>query len=424
MSCEEKTGSDLTKKEDGYHSWIRRICARYSQIRESAAENGNSEIIRFCWSLGRDLDQQISLQTYEWSFFQQTGEDIKEAFPDIAFFSPRNLFFMHRFYKLFPGQFIFFPKHGPGETTEKAEPADPQFYETMKTPLSGTSPSAEEFNVITWDDLASILSKCGTDRDKVLFYIRKTVEYNWPGPVLAFFLATDYYEWLQQPKESADFEPSLKIQRDETQVITGGESVPELSPEKELRNVPLIPVGHFKELPGGDWTDSSFYESFCGSVLDHLYQESPENVEKIVAYLDQGLPLINNRLCFGDDPLAPDGRGVYYGPEYTDGIWLWPEYLSYYVEHYQLKLPTAFVETMRINAWEVPASFEVLGVDSLEIGEKTFCGKCGEKMLIIRDPLWSGMTCPSCGWGWKKLSSELENTDVGRDHLLYTKVAD
>ena len=102
---------------------------------------------------------------------------------------------------------------------------------------------------------------------------------------------------------------------------------------------------------------------------------------------------------------------VHYGPEYTDGVWLWPEYLSHYVKHYRLKLPTAFVETMRINNWEAPASFEELDVDSLEIGEETFCGRCGKRMRTIRDSRWFGMSCPNCGWGWKRAAAELQGVD-------------
>ena len=412
-------GSDQIKTEYAYRDWIQGISARYNRSRERAAVNGNSETLRFCWSLGRDLEQQKGPQRDGWLFYQLVSNDIKDASIDEDFFSPRKLFFMHRFYKLFPELFSSFCATSPGETTETEKQDVSKLSAVRETQLSESSQSTEAVLMISWDHLVIILNKYGTDREKTLFYIRKSVEYNWPVPGLAFFLETDYEGFIRRQGDDTDiWYPSFRNPCDTTQAIPCGESVPEAPLERELRNVRLMPVGHFRELPGGDWTDSSFYESFCGSVLDHLYQESPENVEKIVAYLDQGLPLINNRLCFGDDPLAPDGRGVYCGPEYTDGIWLWPEYLSYYVEHYQLKLPTAFVETMRINAWEVPASFEVLGVDSLEIGEKTFCGKCGEKMLIIRDPLWSGMTCPSCGWGWKKLSSELENADEGRDHLL------
>ena len=42
---------------------------------------------------------------------------------------------------------------------------------------------------------------------------------------------------------------------------------------------------------------------------------------------------------------------------YTDGEWLWPGDLSYYVRKYALKLPEEFVETMQKNEWKV--SFEL-----------------------------------------------------------------
>lgn len=38
----------------------------------------------------------------------------------------------------------------------------------------------------------------------------------------------------------------------------------------------------------------------------------------------------------------------------TDGIWTWPEVLSYYVQKYHLMLPDAFIESAQAQAWVVP----------------------------------------------------------------------
>jgi hypothetical protein len=35
----------------------------------------------------------------------------------------------------------------------------------------------------------------------------------------------------------------------------------------------------------------------------------------------------------------------------TDGIWVWPRDLSYYVGNYHLALPSEFVEHMRMCSW-------------------------------------------------------------------------
>jgi hypothetical protein len=38
----------------------------------------------------------------------------------------------------------------------------------------------------------------------------------------------------------------------------------------------------------------------------------------------------------------------------TDGVWVWPEYLEYYVATYHVELPKAFVRHMEQSSWTAP----------------------------------------------------------------------
>jgi hypothetical protein len=40
----------------------------------------------------------------------------------------------------------------------------------------------------------------------------------------------------------------------------------------------------------------------------------------------------------------------------TDGEWVWPQGLEHYLLQHGVCLPDAFVATMRVNRWEVPAA--------------------------------------------------------------------
>ena len=50
-----------------------------------------------------------------------------------------------------------------------------------------------------------------------------------------------------------------------------------------------------------------------------------------------------------EDVIDPPKGNASVPSGYTDGIWLWPGDLVYYVENYNLKLPDDFVGTMRKN---------------------------------------------------------------------------
>ena len=75
---------------------------------------------------------------------------------------------------------------------------------------------------------------------------------------------------------------------------------------------------------------------------------------RILAYLRRGICLW---ACGGvmPDVIAPSPH-VRTSPDYlTDGVWLWPGELAYYVANYHVELPSEFVADMRQNGWVVPA---------------------------------------------------------------------
>ncbi len=41
----------------------------------------------------------------------------------------------------------------------------------------------------------------------------------------------------------------------------------------------------------------------------------------------------------------------------SDGVWMWPRGLAHYVEKHNVKLPDAFVHTMRAHEWQIPQEF-------------------------------------------------------------------
>ena len=60
------------------------------------------------------------------------------------------------------------------------------------------------------------------------------------------------------------------------------------------------------------------------------------------------------------------------GSACTDGKWLWPDDLSYYVRKYNISIPADFLETMEENNWENPGgkmdlSDESIIVDGIEL---------------------------------------------------------
>jgi hypothetical protein len=79
----------------------------------------------------------------------------------------------------------------------------------------------------------------------------------------------------------------------------------------------------------------------------------PENLERVVSYLDGGQMVI---ACLGvvRDPIDDSHLTIGTPSIVTDGVWAWPEYLSAVVRKYNVRLPDDFLLHMESNEWKVP----------------------------------------------------------------------
>ena len=72
---------------------------------------------------------------------------------------------------------------------------------------------------IPWGHIKVILDKCKDDKDKAMFYVKKTLDNYWSRAVLLNFLDTDLYE--RQGKAVSNFALTLpETQSDLAQAIT------------------------------------------------------------------------------------------------------------------------------------------------------------------------------------------------------------
>lgn len=109
-------------------------------------------------------------------------------------------------------------------------------------------------------------------------------------------------------------------------------------------------VGFYRETHPFLVRDTRDLPSFYSSATDRPH----ENEDKIAEYLDAGhehdylssRPVLKN----AEDRGRLDRSGL----NLTDGVWIWPSELAYYVREFHLALPDDFVAHMEANAWRVP----------------------------------------------------------------------
>lgn len=149
-------------------------------------------MLRFYWSLGRDIVGLSEKNNYGSGFYKTISEDLKDIFPDIKSFSPTNLKYMRYFYEMYP--------------------------EILNRPQLGDDLENAIF-FIPWGHNKVIIDKCKGDSAKALFYVKKALENNWSRDVLLNFLDTDLYE--RQGKAVTNFALTLPAeQSDLAQAMT------------------------------------------------------------------------------------------------------------------------------------------------------------------------------------------------------------
>ena len=88
-----------------YLQWVKGLCMRYRQSQIKAAVKVNTEMLKFYWSLGRDIVTLKAEDRWGSKFFHNLSRDLKEANPSTTCFSPKNLLYMKNFYCMYQPYF-------------------------------------------------------------------------------------------------------------------------------------------------------------------------------------------------------------------------------------------------------------------------------------------------------------------------------
>ena len=197
---------NIIRADDNYKNWLNELSNRFKSSQIKAAMRVNSEMLKFYWSIGRDISKMELTTKYGSGFYRKLSADLKEIFPDSSSFSETNLRYMWRFYELYP-MLENLPQLGANS-------------ESLTLPQ--VVAKSDEKNIIfqiPWGHHKLIIDKCRKDPEKALFYVEKVLENNWSRAVLLNFLDTDLYD--RQGKAVTNFKYTLPVAQSElAQAIT------------------------------------------------------------------------------------------------------------------------------------------------------------------------------------------------------------
>ena len=159
--------SQLLHIDAEYKRWIQELSLRYRQSQIKASIRVNSEMLRFYWSVGKDITERQFDNKYGSHFYENLSRDLVAALNVKKGFSPTNLKYTKYFYQLYSSL-----------AENRQQPAD----------------DFELLFCIPWSHHQRIIDKVQGDSQKALFFVHKTWENQWGRGMLVNFLDTDLYE--------------------------------------------------------------------------------------------------------------------------------------------------------------------------------------------------------------------------------------
>ena len=140
-------------------------------------EQTNGYLLDFYWKLGRDIEAKQYTNTYGSGFYKNLSQDLKNEMPGVKGFSPINLRYMSKFFKLYAPLYRNIPQTAELFSDSLSDSIVPQVAEQFEK----RQQPVDDFNLlfsIPWDHHRRIIDKCKDDMDKALFFVRKTWENN------------------------------------------------------------------------------------------------------------------------------------------------------------------------------------------------------------------------------------------------------
>ena len=145
----------LSPTPGGYAEWLLDLKSRIHTAQQRAALAVNRELVLLYWQIGRDILARQAEQGWGAKVIERLAHDLREAFPEMKGFSPRNLKYMRAFAEAWP---------------------DAEFVQAVLAQLP-------------WYHQLALLDKL-TSPEARRWYVSKAIEHNWSRNVLVMQIET------------------------------------------------------------------------------------------------------------------------------------------------------------------------------------------------------------------------------------------
>jgi len=193
-----------------YSSFLAELKARVSYAHIAAVRAVNRELILLYWDIGRAIVEKQQVLGWGESVIDRLSSDLRDAFPHVSGFSPRNLRDMKRLYLAYEDSAIW--RRGVAILPAGGKTGTSQIWPQAVAKLQSSDEPGEILRqlvaVIPWGHHRLILDKI-TDPATRIYYLRATAQFGWSRNVLLNQIKAGAYERAVKEKKTHNFPLAL-----------------------------------------------------------------------------------------------------------------------------------------------------------------------------------------------------------------------
>ena len=177
----------ITILDKDYLQWVSELSKRYRQSQVKAAVKVNTEMLKFYWSLGRDIVALKGDARWGSKFLANLSRDLKKQNPGATCFSSKNLLYMKNFY------YMYLPYFSIGQQVADQLENNSTLLQNegrnSKNEIGQQLADQLESDIFAtpWEHHILLIDKFLNEAQKALFYVHQTVTNGWSRSVLYNF---------------------------------------------------------------------------------------------------------------------------------------------------------------------------------------------------------------------------------------------
>ena len=182
---------NITILDKDYKKWIAELSSRYRKSQIKAAIKVNTELLKFYWELGRDIEEMHVEKRWGENVIKSLSIDLQRENPDAHCFSRTNLYYVKKFYLLYFNSFENVQQL-VGQIQKGSKSVNHQQVVVKSEEI--VNQLLSNLFSIPWGHHTLLIDKCSNSPDKAFFFVQQTVENGWSRSTLLNMLSTDLYE--------------------------------------------------------------------------------------------------------------------------------------------------------------------------------------------------------------------------------------